>query len=482
MNLTELFYNIDYESNFDFEGISAHTITHNANNIGEDTLLVLSSPSNRLPPTDTRIKAFICSKENHNIPIDLPVIYVDNPRLVYSLIAFRLSRVNCSTIDFIGVTGTNGKTTTATLIYEIMKFAGIKVGMIGTGKIIYMDQVLTDSNYSMTTPDPDILYPAIKQMQDMGCELVVMEVSSHALVLEKVAPIRFKVSVFTSLSSEHMDFHHDMESYYLTKLKLFEQSKNGIFNADDTYSARAIIDCSSLCNVYSIAVMRDAEAMAKDVALHGLEGSEYIFRDKQHISRIKLHLAGFYNIYNSMLAIKCAIEYGIELHTIKNAVESIRYIPGRFEIINSNPCIIIDYAHTEAAFENILKAISDIKAPGQKLFTVFGCGGDRDKEKRPRMARVAEKYSDKIIVTSDNPRNEDPSEIISDILEGLTAPTKRDVIPDRKCAIEYAINKAERNDIILILGKGHEKYIIDTTGFHFFDEKEICMHVLEQRC
>ncbi len=481
MNLAELFYNIEYESNFDLKNISVCNVTHNTNNINENTLVVLLGAHNMRALTDTGIKAVVCSKELKGIPENLPLIYVENPRLVYSLLASKLSQINYSAIDFIGVTGTNGKTTTSTIIYEIMKSAGKKVGMVGTGKITYMNTVLTDENYSMTTPDPDLLYPSLKKMQDMGCEIVIMEVSSHALALEKVAPIKFSFSVFTSLSLEHMDFHTDMDNYYHTKIKLFTQSENGVFNADDSYSARAIVDCKNLCNIFSIGVRCDAEAMAKDTSLQGLEGSEYIFRDKHNIFKVRLSLGGFYNIYNSMLAIKTAIEYGIPADIIKKCVESIKSVPGRFEIINRSPCVIIDYAHTELAFENVLRTISEIKADGQKLYTVFGCGGDRDKEKRPKMARIAEKYSDNVVITSDNPRNENPSEIISDILEGLTDPTARYVIPDRKCAIEYTINKAQDDDIVLILGKGHEKYIIDKTGYHSFDEKEICKSILRKR-
>ena len=221
--------------------------------------------------------------------------------------------------------------------------------------------------------------------------------------------------------------------------------------------------------------------MAKDLFIDGLRGSCYIYRGKRHIFKIHLKLPGLYNVYNSVLAIKCAIEYGVSAHVIKDAINSITSIEGRFEIISSSPSIIIDYAHTEAAFESILKTVNDIRTPSSMLITVFGCGGERDKEKRPKMAMIAEKYSDKVIVTSDNPRNEDPLEIISDILEGFRDPTNRDVIPDRKTAIEYAIGKARDSDIVLILGKGHEKYIIDKDGYHSFDEKGICELALMER-
>ena len=207
MNLSELFYNIEYESNFDMSCVFAERITHNPNKIDDKTLLVTFGDPKDVELSDQRPSAIICDPIYRSDPPSLPTVYVSDPRLVYSLLASRLCMIDYSAIDFIGVTGTNGKTTCTTMIYEIMLRAGKNVGLIGTSKIIYKGIIFTDCNYSMTTPDPDLLYPAIKKMQDMGCSLVVMEISSHALTLKKVAPINFKVSAFTSLV--------EMKSLYL---------------------------------------------------------------------------------------------------------------------------------------------------------------------------------------------------------------------------------------------------------------------------
>lgn len=481
MNLADLFDNIEYESNFELCSAEINNITHDIKATTDKSLIVTFTSPSKISRQEAKAAALICNTLYKSDSTSFPTVYVKNPRLVYSLIASRLANIDYNTIKFIGVTGTNGKTSTATMIFEIMKSAGINVGMIGTGTVRYMDVSLTETNYSMTTPDPDMLFKSIKRMQCMGCKLIIMEVSSHSLALEKVAPITFEISVFTSLSSEHMDFHKSMEDYYKTKLTLFMQSKKGVFNADDSYSARAMRECESVCETSCIGIHHDADAMAKDISLNGLNGSSYVFRGQNCIFRVNPKLAGYHNIYNSMLAIKCAMEYGISEHIARNAIDSLTTIPGRCEIIHENPFIIIDYAHTEGAFENILKTIHSIKLSNQTLYTVFGCGGERDKNKRPKMARIAEKYSDKIIVTSDNPRNENPIEIIDDILKGIEDLTCRDVIPDRKTAIEYAIKKAKSNDIILILGKGHEQYVIDKDGYHFFNEREICSRILEER-
>jgi len=481
MNLKDLLDNIKYTSNEDISQVFVSNITHTIEKVTEKTLLVTFKNPDFIDMSKVRASAIICSSSYKGKKTHIPTVFVDNPRYVYAILASRLANINYEFTEFIAVTGTNGKTTTATMIFEIMKSAGISVGMIGTGKITYMNTTFTDCNYSMTTPDPDLLYNSIKRMQDMGCKLIVMEVSSHALALQKVAPIKFKISIFTSLSPEHMDFHTDMEEYYKAKLTLFNQSLKGIFNADDLFSSRAMKDCSEICEVLSIGVIWDAESMARDVLMQGLKGSTYIYREQNLIFRVKLQIPGYYNIYNSMLAIKCAIEYGIAPYIAKEAINSIKSIPGRCEVICNNPCVIIDYAHTELAFEGILKTISTAKLSGQTLYTVFGCGGERDKEKRPRMARIAQRYSDKVIITSDNPRNENPSEIINDILEGISDHTKREVIPDRKLAIEYAIKKAKHDDIVLILGKGHEKYIIDNSGYHPFNERAICEMAMQER-
>lgn len=486
MYLTDILEGIEYECDTDINGIDIENVTSDKNKIGDRTLFVLVKGIN----FDTgkiieyiiarRPCAIVCDYDRQ-IECNIPTVRVSDARRTLAHLCSRFFGVDYTATKFIGVTGTNGKTTTATMIYEIMKHAGYKCGFIGTGKIELAGKVLTDKVYSMTTPDPELLYKSIAKMQDEGCEVVVMEVSSHALALGKVAPITFSHSVFTNLSPEHLDFHGDMENYYNAKLSIFRQSENGIFNADDEYSARALRECAEICNTSSIGILWDADAMARDLITYDLSGSSYIYREPNLIFKVKLTPPGYYNIYNSLLALKCAISFGVRPCVAKEAINSIEGIDGRLEVIHDDITVIIDYAHTEKAFENVLKTVNSAKRTRQRLITVFGCGGDRDKAKRPKMASVAEQFSDLVIVTQDNPRTENENEIISDILEGFTALEKRRVITSRKNAITNAVLSADDGDIVIVLGKGHERYNIDKNGYHDYDERLIIKEALDKR-
>ena len=486
MYLNDILCGVEYECDADISAIDAERVTIDKNKIDGHTLFVLVKGINFdigaiIDYIIARGPCAIVCDGDRNIECDIPVIRVKNARRALAYLCSNFNRIDYTATSFIGVTGTNGKTTTATMIYEIMKHAGYRCGVIGTGKIEYMGRRLSDKIYSMTTPDPELLYKSIRDMQDEGCEVIVMEVSSHALALGKVAPIPFSHSVFTNLSPEHLDFHKDMESYYRTKLSLFNQSKNGIFNADDEYSARAMRECNEECQKLSIGILWDADAMARDLILYDLAGSSYIYREAGLIFKVKLTPPGYYNIYNSLLALKFAISFGVRPCVAKEAINGMEGIDGRLEVIHDDVTVIIDYAHTEKAFENVLKTVNTAKRMRQRVITVFGCGGDRDKNKRPKMAAIAEKMSDLVIVTQDNPRTESESAIISDILEGFTHPEKRRVISSRKNAITNAIATADDGDIVVVLGKGHERYNIDAQGYHDYDERLVIKNALEKR-
>lgn len=461
-------------------------VTSNINNIFQSTLFVLYRGIN----FDTqriinnilqrRPAAIVCEKQIE-LNTDIPVIRVRSARAELANICSRFYEIDYDKADFIGITGTNGKTSTATMLYEILKISGERVGFIGTGKIICHDEVLSSDGYSMTTPDPELLYRSIAIMLKKGCTKIVMEVSSHALELEKVAPIKFKCAIFTNLSNEHLDFHKDMSSYYAAKLKLFNQNEIGIFNADDEYSKRAIVDSPDSCKKYSVGIYGSADVNAINISYDGLVGTSYIYKEAGLIFKARLSLGAEHNVYNSMMALKCAILLGIKPCVAKFALENLKAIDGRLEIISSEITVIIDYAHTPTAFTNILKTVKLSKKSGQKLITVFGCGGDRDSKKRPLMAAEAEKYSDIIYVTEDNSRTECKTKIISDILLGLKDEKKRRVILSRKAAITRAILEADIGDTVLILGKGHERYNIDKYGYHPFNEREVVSAALEKR-
>ncbi len=485
MNLYEIIYGNEYTSDRAIKNIEISSISTSPDNIDSKTLFVFIKSINF---DITKIisyiiakkpAAIICDKDINIHSKDIPILKSDNARRLLPFLYSRFHRIDYSKMFFMAITGTNGKTSTATMLYHILREAGLSVGFIGTGKIIIDGKQINDINYSMTTPDPILLYSVIKKMEDYGCRAVVMEVSSHALYFDKVAPIPFKVSVFTNLSPEHMDFHNDMESYFQSKLKLFSQSQIGIFNTDDYYSTRALKE--SKCIKRSIGIINNADVSARDISQNGLRGSEYIFFETNRLFKVKLKIGGSYNIYNSMLAIKAALEVGIKPYIAKNAISKLDFIEGRLEIICETPTVIIDYAHTSDALLNILKLINSTKTLEQKLILVFGCGGERDKTKRPKMAETAEKNSDFVIVTTDNSRNESELNIIKDIIKGFSNKKNYKIIPSRKEAIEYAIINADTSDIVLIAGKGHERYNIDKNGYHIFDERDIIWNTLKLR-
>ena len=424
--------------------------------------------------------AVIIAEPDINIECnDITIINVENTRRMLAKLYARFYRVDFSKIKFIGVTGTNGKTTTATLISEMLMNSQKSVGFIGTGQIKINRRVISEANYSMTTPDPDILYKVIKEMEKEKCEYIVIEVSSHAIYFEKTIAIPFEVSIFTNLSSEHMDFHKNIEDYYQTKKQLFSQSKLGIFNMDDIFSSRAYKETN--CQKTNVGIVYDAVTTAKRITFNGLNGSEYIYSEPGLVFKVSLQLAGAYNVYNSLLALKAVIALGIRPYEAREALKKIDRIDGRLEKIHDDITVIIDYAHTPAAMDNLLQTLKKNITIGNKLITVFGCGGERDKSKRPLMASISEKHSDIAIVTSDNSRNEKENDIINDILKGFNNDNNRKVISDREKAIEYAILTANAGDIVALCGKGHEKYNITNSGYHEFDERKIIAQALEKR-
>ncbi len=424
-----------------------------------------------------RKPAVILLSENAECNLNIPKIRVKNPRRLSALIHSRFYGIDYTRLKFIGITGTNGKTSSATMIYNILKDSGINVGFIGTGKLELFGEKLNEKNYSMTTPPPSLLYKTLGKMQKAGATHIVMEVSSHALSQDRVFPIPFEYAVFTNLSKEHLDFHRDMEEYYQTKKLLFHKAKKMILNIDDSYARRleAEIDIPKK----TVGVIFRGDSYAKEPLDKGFEGISYFYTAESFSFKAELSVSGIYNIYNSMLAAALCIDMGIAPCEVKKSLAATKSIPGRFEIIKSEITVIIDYAHTAEAFYQILKSISSNKGTSH-LTVVFGCGGERDRQKRPQMAKIAEKFADKIIVTSDNARNEDPDAIINDIVKGFNK-NNYEICVDRKEAIEKAVTEAEAEDIIAIIGKGCEEYNIDKGGYHPFLEKSIISEALKKR-
>lgn len=466
-------------------GIEVKECTADYKKAREDSLLFLLPGVNfdTYTLSDKYVKAkpraIVTERAEYFEKAKLPIIRVRSARKAFALANHALSAFSANGIKLIGITGTNGKTSTATILRHILEYNGIKVGFIGTGKIEFGTERFCDSHYSMTSPDPDLLYPTLARMKNGGAEAIVMETSSHALALEKLAPLKFDIGVFTGLSHEHLDFHKTIDEYFESKEKLITNAKRGIINIDDP-RGRILYEKYSDKSV-GIGVLFEGDIRAREIDDRGFDGISYILKAKNHMTRINLPLPGIYNTYNSLLAFSAARELELSPKEIKDALSHMPPIEGRYEIVRGGGIsVIIDYAHTPFALENLLKNINTNKNIKQNIILVFGCGGERDKGKRPMMASIAKKYASSTIVTTDNSRGEDPEKIISDIVSGFGG-GGYGVIVNRADAIRYAIKNAKKDDIVLIAGKGHERYICDAEGYHDFDEREIVAGALAER-
>ncbi len=379
-------------------------------------------------------------------------------------------------MKIIGITGTNGKTTTAFMIKDILESAGKKVGLIGTiANFICGEKIHTER----TTPESLELQELFSEMVDKGVEYCVMEVSSHSLELDRVYGVQFECGIFTNLTRDHLDFHKTFENYYAAKFKLFERSSIKLINSDDTYGIQVLSDCRKLNadNLYSFSVKSDSDYKAYDEVMGSRNIKFKVKLDKEE--DFVLGIPGEYNIYNALGAIGVCHKLGICIDAIRNGIEN-AVVPGRCERVareyNLPYEIIIDYAHTPDGLENILKTAKAFTKG--KLIAIFGCGGDRDKVKRPQMGKIGIDIADLAVITSDNPRSEEPMAIIEDIKAGLDKDNYI-IIENRHDAIRKAIEMAEKDDVIVIAGKGHETYQILKDKTIHFDEREVVKEILD---
>ena len=408
------------------------------------------------------------------------IIPVDDARQALSFGCASLFSPELRKINFFAITGTNGKTTTAYTLYSIFKAAGKKAMYIGTGLIEILGKRVSDDSYSMTTPDPEMLYRIIGEGQKRGVEYAVIEASSHAITLKKLSAINFTVTAFTNLSPEHLDFHKTMNEYLDAKLKILKNTDKAIINIDDRYF-RCAANRGLDAKLITVGAIFDADIKIHTVKSCGLDGFSFIYATDKYSLRVNCSLPGIYNIYNTALAIACATSAGIKPCIAKKAVSEIKGIKGRFEIINDVVKVIIDYAHTPYAMQSFLSEVRKSLSGKSKLICVFGCGGERDKSKRPEAARIAEEYSDLIIVTDDNSRNEDPKKITEDIIRGFSDTANYKIIHRRSDAIKEAILGASIGDFVAIIGKGAEEYNIDADGYHCFNERTIISAAIEEK-
>jgi len=409
------------------------------------------------------------------ISCKVPVIMCENTKIEMAKIASRFYGEPEKKLKLVGITGTNGKTTVSYLIKKILETAGKKVGIIGTNEILVGDKSVGITSSTPTTPNSLELHQIFAKMLTMGAEYVVMEVSSHALDLYRVYGLRYEVGVFTNLTQDHLDYHKTMENYFLAKSKLFDMSNKGVINIDDEYGNR--LSKMAACSVLSVG-RKNAELLAKDVEITA-SGVKFSVEYNGEKHSACLAISGLFSVYNALSAIGAALCLDVDIKTIIKGLEMATGVKGRLENVptNTDYSVIIDYAHTPDGLENVLNAVNSYKKG--RVISVFGCGGDRDNTKRPIMGEIAARLSDLAIVTSDNPRTEEPEEIIKQIVSGIKEGEYK-VVVNRREAIGYALSIAQKDDIILLLGKGQETYqIIGTNKIHF-DEREVVKELLEK--
>lgn len=409
---------------------------------------------------------------------DITYVRVENIKKSMAIIAKNFFDNPCQKINLVGITGTNGKTSTVSFIRQILEYDS-KVGSIGTIEIYDGDKNIISKN---TTPESLDIQKNLNQMILNDCKYCIMEVSSHALVLNRVDCIDYKIGVFTNLTQDHLDFHKNIENYKRAKEKLFYKTNAvNIFNIDDKVGEE-FFEHSLNRNIktYTYGINKKADFRATDIKLYHNK-TEYTLTTDEGKYNVSIPILGYFNVYNTLAAISTCVALGIKCEEVIKRVKNLRSVPGRLDRVENekNINIIVDYAHTPDALLNLLQSV--------KLFTkgriilVFGCGGDRDKTKRPIMGKIAQDNSNISIITSDNPRFENEMDIIDDILKGMN--TKLDnylIIQDRKEAIKKAIEIYEKQDLIIIAGKGHEDYQIKGNKKYYFDDKKIAKEILDK--
>lgn len=420
-----------------------------------------------------------------SVPDNIPLIIVPDTRQALADISVNYYHNPSKDLLVIAVTGTNGKTTITYLIESIFTVAGYKVGVCGT--INYRWPGHSFSN-PVTTPESVDLQKMFYEMKQDGVQVVVMEVSSHSLVQGRVRGINYNAAIFTNLTRDHLDFHKTMENYYEAKSKLFlglddKEDRFAIINTDDQWGKKLynrIRQQKKQVKVLSYGTSKQQDIFAEKIKLdHGKTLFNVNLNDKKY--QIETPLLGLYNVYNSLAAITASSVLGIKPNKIIKGLEKFTVVPGRLEKVDAGQpfTVVVDYAHTDDALTNVLASLRKLNP--SKIITVFGCGGDRDRSKRPLMGEAATKLSDFVFVTSDNPRSEDPSKIVLDIEVGIkrTEKTNYEIVVDRREAIERAIKHAQPGDIVLLAGKGHETYQIFRDKTIHFDDREIAREILK---
>ena len=416
----------------------------------------------------------VIERELPAYPDNMTVLLVKSTLEAMPVMAVNFYEKPSESMEMIGVTGTKGKTTVTTLIHRILMAFQRKAGLIGT-----IENKIGDAVYpsQYTTPQAFDLQKLLRQMKNQNVQSVVMEVSSHSLALHRVGQMHFDLAVFTNLSLDHLDFHKTMDAYLEAKMQLFRCARLGLVNRDDPAGRKVL--SSGYCRMMSFSIGQEADFTAENVSMsvHGIEYDlVYKKEEKQKTVHIRYPYPGRFNVYNTLAAAACAILSGVEPEVIaQELARTDQIVKGRFQTVHGPDGVtaVVDYSHAPDALLNVLTTIEEFRT--RRIITVFGCGGDRDRSKRPVMGRIAGEHSDYVIATSDNPRTEDPFEILKEVEEGIRETgCGYEVIENRREAIRKAVQNAQSGDIILIAGKGHEDYqIIGREKIHFDDVEEV---------
>lgn len=488
MKLDELIEYLDYKDLINFKNIDITGISYNSKTTKKGDIFVClvgeHTDGHEYAQDAINAGAAALLVERKVEGTKIPQVVVSSTRHKIADIADRFYSCPSKGINLIGVTGTNGKTTVTHLIQKIFEENNQKCALIGTlGYKLSSNGEYRDAKH--TTPQAPELQATLRMIKDVEkIDNVVMEVSSHALDQNRVGGCRFNGAVFTNLTQDHLDYHITMDNYFKAKALLFNRLTEGDFaviNADDEYGDRFISEVLEGVNVFTYGVKQQSDVMARDIHF-SLNGAEFTLVTGDHVNndgklehKVNLHMNGMFSVYNVLAAVTAALAMGIDIEVALKALQNVKGVAGRFEVVVKKPLVIVDYAHTPDGLENVLKSAREITPTDGKLICLFGCGGDRDATKRPKMGAIAEKLADKIVITSDNPRSEDPQVIITDIIAGLKSVNTENVVvePDRGTAIALLKTIANNNDVVLIAGKGHENYqILKDKTIHFDDREE----------
>ncbi len=465
-------------------GLEITEVSHDSRRLGPGSLFVairgLAADGNRFVDAARKKGAVaVCSEEPPHG--EGAWFRVPDAREALAVLSAAILGEPARSLELVGITGTNGKTTSAYLVDSIVRASGGLCGLLGTVEYRVGDRVLEASR---TTPESSDLQRLFRQMVDAGCRRAVLEVSSHSLVLKRVHGLEFQVAVFTNLTRDHLDFHGDIDSYFLAKRILFESllkpTGRAIVNLDDD-RAPALVEASR-GSVWTYSVEKPhADIFAEDVHT-SLDGARFRARTPLGTLEIETPLVGLFNVRNTLAALGAALALGLPLETARRGIAALSGVPGRAErvLAGQDFTVLVDYAHTDDGLKNLLETVRDLQPA--RLITVFGCGGDRDRTKRPLMGAVASRLSDVLVLTSDNPRSEPPEAILAEIQRGITS-RGRDllVIPDRREAIARALEMGRPGDVVVIAGKGHETVQILRDRSVPFDDRQVAREILGRR-